>query len=474
MTIAAIVLLGPPLGEALFTPPRHATFWRYEVELGGIRPEPTEHARFAIALLGPLLVAGSAFALRVRRWIDGGLASPASSRRARCSRSSSRASPTSTASSTNRSSGAPADQVLHPPDAARGARRRRPVSSAPAPRRGSGRSRARSRDAARRATAAVVAALFVAAWLLTAFNTDGSLDRRARRRAGHTPRSLDETFAVLNGRTPLADFHAQYGQLWPYLAAGAMALFGASLGVFTTVMCTAAASALLAIYATAAAARAQLAAGARAVPAVRGDELLHEARPARGPLQARPTSSACARSATAARTCSRGCSCGHLDGRGPRRAWIAVRGRRPRPINNPDFGLPALAATLRRARAARPAPVRGGAAARWRAERPRPGGSRVALVSLLTLVRAGSLPHFELLLTFPALFGGAGFAMLPMPALGMHLVVYVTFAAALVVGDRAGRAGDADDALTGDARVGAASSASAPAPTSPAARTPRC
>ena len=35
--------------------------------------------------------------------------------------------------------------------------------------------------------------------------------------------TLDETYAILNGRTPLADFTAQYGSLWPYLPAAVLA-----------------------------------------------------------------------------------------------------------------------------------------------------------------------------------------------------------------------------------------------------------
>ncbi|HMJ01304.1 MAG TPA: hypothetical protein VK506_00085, partial [Conexibacter sp.] len=74
-----------------------------------------------------------------------------------------------------------------------------------------------------------------------------------------------------------------------------------------------------------------------------------------------------------------------------------------------------------------------------------------ALVSAITLVRAGALPDPALAFRFARLFASAGFAMLPMPRLGLHTLLYVTFAAALVVatvralGANADTEGDADD-----------------------------
>src|SRR5690349_18056087 len=50
---AAMLLLGPPLGT-LFVP-APGTYAFLPEELSFIRPEPTEHARFLIALSAPLL-----------------------------------------------------------------------------------------------------------------------------------------------------------------------------------------------------------------------------------------------------------------------------------------------------------------------------------------------------------------------------------------------------------------------------------
>ena len=98
----------------------------------------------------------------------------------------------------------------------------------------------------------------------------------------------------------------------------------------------------------------------------------------------------------------------------------------------------------------------------------------LALVALLTLVVAGSLPHLSYLFTFSRLWGLGGVTMLPMPTLGFHIALYVTFAAAIVVATvRANTRGRAADAHGACSR-GPACSGSAPAATSPAARTRRC
>ncbi len=49
---------------------------------------------------------------------------------------------------------------------------------------------------------------------------------------------LDETFAVLDGRTPLVNFTSSYGFLLPYLTALSMSVLGASFGVFSVTLCT--------------------------------------------------------------------------------------------------------------------------------------------------------------------------------------------------------------------------------------------
>ena len=71
----------------------------------------------------------------------------------------------------------------------------------------------------KRASAWVAASLFVAVWLLTGFNTDGSLANVNTSVAVNIPFWIDEAFSILNGQAPLVDFNAQYGHLWAYIAA---------------------------------------------------------------------------------------------------------------------------------------------------------------------------------------------------------------------------------------------------------------
>ena len=116
-------------------------------------------------------------------------------------------------------------------------------------------------------------------------------------------------------------------------------------------------------------------------------------------------------------------------------------------INNVDHGLPALGALV--------------AALLWTTPLTRERLGRLALdaaigllaafalVSLITLVRAGALPDLTLLLRFAQLYAAAGFAMLPMPRLGLHTLIYVTFAAALVVATVRALRGDGERTLTG-------------------------
>ena len=72
-----------------------------------------------------------------------------------------------------------------------------------------------------------------------------------------------------------------------------------------------------------------------------------------------------------------------------------------------------------------------------------------AIVVAITLVRSGSLPSPDLLTYYSRLFGSQGFGLQPMPTLGLHLVVYVTFAGALVLAAVRHRAGSSDRALSG-------------------------
>jgi hypothetical protein len=290
---------------------------------------------------------------------------------------------------------------------------------------------------ARRVGWTLAAALLIAVWLLHAFNTEHTIVNAAQAAAYHVQFTLDETFAVLNGRSPLVDFAAQYGSLWPYPIAAVMSVIGASVTTFSALMCIVSGVALLAMYdVLRRVARSSLAALVLFAPFLATSFFL-----LRGPLENRYTLATIFADYP-------------LRFAGPwALAWLTTRqldrapGERagaasgPWPLflvaglvvlNNADHGVPALTALvaalvwaggpLTRARLGRLAlHAAAGLAAAY------------ALVALLTLARAGALPDLALLVRFARLFALAGYAMLPMPVLGLHTVVYITFAAALAL-----------------------------------------
>ncbi len=434
--LAAIVLLGPPLGRLLFPAPDIA-FWPTVTPTLAIRPEPTEQARFLIALAGPVGLS----ALVV--WLHGRALPP----RARAVAVLVQISQVLLAAfllaaviaqqrhvyDTTYSGGEPFRRVYFTlPTLAVSAlltlgavlllRRSSLVE----------RIAALARETPRRRLVGFgLAVAFLAVWLLTAVNTEASFNATNLGVRGNASFWLDEAFAVLDHHAPLVDFHAQYGQPWPYISAGFMALFGATYETYVAVMVTASGLCLLAVYAIfRRLVHNSLLALALFLPFVAtgfftelgpldnryGPSNLFSMFPMRygGPyvlawLLAR-----------------------HVDRLRPRRAALLFLVGGLTLLNNPDFGMPAFAATL--------------VALFWTDARPwRARLGRLALeaalgllaalvlVALLTLVVAGALPHFSYLFTFPRLWGVGGVTMLPMPALGFHLVLYATFAAALVV-----------------------------------------
>jgi hypothetical protein len=283
----------------------------------------------------------------------------------------------------------------------------------------------------RRTAAALLAVAITALWLAHAVNSDRSIANEPLMLRFHLEFTLDETFAVLNGRTPLVDFSPQYGALWPFLAALPLLAFGKTLLVFTLTMCSASAAALLAVYATLRrVTRSALSALLLYLPF-----LATSLFKVRGTLTNRDTF-------------------GAYFGMFPLRyagayllAWLTARQldrRDAQPgaplalfvvaglvlLNDLDFGLAALGATL--------------AAFLWTTVRSRAAVLRLAgavaaglaiafaLVSLLTLARAGSLPHLGRLTDYARMYAGGGFGMLPMhPLLGLHVAIYLTYVAAI-------------------------------------------
>jgi hypothetical protein len=451
VALAAIVLLGPALGRAIFHG-QAVTFWGSAAPL--IHPEPSEQARYLLALGAPLLLIG--FAAALRRW------TPALGRGARGAfvlaieaaavafavvcllvQRSITFGPIyeGPQESFHRGYFTPATLVA---SLALAAALLAAVRDA----------RVRMRFAAlvretheRRIAATALAVVLSAVWLLHAFNTEQTIGEANYAVFYHLHFTFDETAAVLEGRSPLVNFAPQYGFLWPYPVAAGMALLGASVGVFTGLMCLISGIGMLAIFgALRRVTRSAASALLLFAPFLATAFFLE-----RGPLDNRYTP------ATVYSTYPMRFAgpfllvwllARHLDGGRPRRAWplFVVGGLVV--LNNLDHGVPALGALVVALLFApwRPSWARLG---RLGAEAALGLAGALGLVSLLTLLRAGSLPHLSLLLRFARMFANAGFGMLPMPTLGFHLVLYLTFVAALAVATARAIDRDADRVLTG-------------------------
>jgi hypothetical protein len=436
LTVALIVAIGGPLGRLLLTPdPSTEAFWASVVR----DPQPAEHGRFLVGLIGTPLLVGAVLASarpRVRERLR--LAPEAIQRLVLSSQLLGLAFVVVCFAAQNNVVFS-ADFVYWPhrmyfkwptlllaallPLAAWALLRGRDV--------GAGFLAAVRETPRRRVICLALAALYTAIWSLTAVDLDSSIGNTIEAVSGHVLWTMAEPFAVLNGRTPLVSFHAQYGQLWAYLAAAPMALFGATIGAYTITMASATGLVVLAVYATfRRLVRSSLVALALYLPFLAtaffmivgppsnryGPENIFILWPIRyaGPfllawLLAR-----------------------HVDGAAPRRVWALFALAGLVVVNNPDFGLAATMGTLCALAAALPA--RSSLALRRLALEAAAGFlGGVALFSLFTLVRSGSLPRFGLLFEFSRLYGIGGWEQLPMPELGLHLVVFLTFAAAIVV-----------------------------------------
>jgi hypothetical protein len=317
----------------------------------------------------------------------------------------------------------------------------------------------------RRAAAVGLAVALTAIWLLHAINTDATIVGTSPHEWQPASFTLDETYAVINGRTPLVDFTAQYASLWPFLLALPLVVFGRTFLVFSLATAALTATALLAIYAvlrrvTRNAVTALLlyvpflatsmfkVGGTNANRYTFGDYFgmfpLRYAGPfllawltARQLGGARPADAGGGSPAPAGRLGA---------ARQPGRAWLLFGAAGLVLLNNAEFGLAALAATV--------------AALLW--TRPRAGLARLAgeallgllaayaLVALLTLLRAGALPDPGRLFDYGRMYAIGGFGLLPLPGvLGFHLVVYLTYVGAIGVATVRAIDGAPDRTLTG-------------------------
>ena len=450
--VALVLVLGPPLGALLF--PSDAVVFLQAVEaLHPPSPEPTEQARFLLALTAPLLLAGAVVLARRRAWT---LRSAAIARLVLAAQTIGLAFVV-TCFVVQREYAFPLVVLTDSGHTQYFTTASLLVAAAFAAALAVGASRTdvRRRFAAlaaetrsRRILGGVVAVVAIVVWLLPAVNFDDTIGNANDLIANHVPYWLDEAFAVLDGRMPLVDFAAQYGSLWPYPVAGAMASLGSSLGVFAIATATIGAAALLALYATLRrVVRGSLVALALFLPVLATGLFV-----IRGPLSNRYAISNLFGTFPlryAGPLLLMWLLARHLDGAAPRRArWLFLAAGLV-VLNNPEFGIPALGAAVAALLWTGAVPTR---RALWRLAAEAAIGlvGAFALVSALTLATAGSLPQLELLFRFSRLFALAGWGLLPMkPAIGMSTVVYLTYVAAIGVATVRAVSGAQDRLLTG-------------------------
>jgi hypothetical protein len=447
IVVVAVALLGHPLGSLLFPTP-HALFWpsiRYAV-----RPEPTEQARYLIALTAPLVLAG--LTLRLTHRAPGRIAVRAPALAvcaelvvllfvAACFVAQRLQAPQNYEGHRR-----PVVYFTLPALLSAGALAAALVLAArsPAVRRRASRLARESR--ARRIAAALIALVALAVTLLPAIHTDGSIAATNQAVVYHLYFTYDETIAVLDGRSPLGDFAAQYSSLWPYAFAAAMTVVGSSLAAFTGLLAALTSAMLLALYdLLRRLTRSALAALVLFLPLLATFGLrLHGPHVNRFSLMnyfgvvplryAGPF--------LLAWLLAR-----HLDGSRPRRLWPLFLAGGVVAINNLDFGLAAVAATVAALVWARPQRA---VSRRGVGEAVAGAAGAVVLVAALVLVRTGAAPHPGLLTHYAHVFAIDGFSMISIrPLVGLDLVVFLTYVAAVGVATVRALRGDADRLLTG-------------------------
>jgi hypothetical protein len=438
LTALVVLALGPPL-SGVVVPPPHLAF--LPGEAASVTPEPLEDTRYLLALVGPLLLAGAiATSGRLRlalppRWTAAGVALAQVVVLAlvfACFRAQNQT--RWGVSYFNPRTLAVAAAIAAALALAARSRRMRAVAAVVL------------RDTLPlRLALLAVAAVATAIWLLPAINTEASI--RWSFLEHDTQFHLDETFAVLNGLTPLADFNAQYASLMPYLIALAMRAFEPTLLVFTITVCALSLLALLAVFGVLRrASRSAVAAFVLFVPfmatslfIIGGIPVIRFTPAVYFPMFPLRYGGAYLLAWLVAR---------HLE-RAPRMVWPLFLAAGLTVLNNFEFGVAALGGTvgallvtMGRVSWERLLRLAGAAALGL--------GGAVALYSVVTLARAGSLPHLGRLAEFARLYGAAGFSVLPLPGVvGLPLVIYGTYAAAIGLATVRARRAEPNRVLTG-------------------------
>jgi hypothetical protein len=300
----------------------------------------------------------------------------------------------------------------------------------------------RAESGALRIVVPAVALVVTGIWLLWFLNTADTACTYGD--CYNTAFMADETFAVLNGHTPLVDHTMAYGSLWPFLLAPLLALLGKTLLAWTFLMWGLTVAMLLALHGVLRrVTHSSLGALALYVPvmvftAFGASRDIHHPIAIYQQVPLRNVAPFLVAWLVARR----------LD-RGRGATWPLFVAAGLAALNNVDFGLAALGATV--------------AALLWagfplgRRELGRLAGSLAlglagayALVAIVTLIRAGALPDPSRTYTFARLYAGGGVGVWKLPhVLGLPLVVYLTYAAALGVATVRVLRRDPDRLLTG-------------------------
>jgi hypothetical protein len=276
-----------------------------------------------------------------------------------------------------------------------------------------------------------LAVLATVLWLLPAVITDSTLAHSGGLASGHIPVQSEDYWAVVNGRTPLIDYIAQYANLLPIVVAPVLGAFHSSITSYSITMCVLSTVGMVAIFGvlTVVTRRPWVALGLYvpwvALSLFPWNDI--------GPYRE-----------------FTGIYYAVLPGRyiGPflLALLLAVSTRRRIPtmamfgfaglvvLNNYEFGIGALIGLTAAMIAA------------W--DRTVPFGRRLAvligdgtagllaalvLVSAFTLIRTGELPDLSLLSYFDRLFLRDSYGLQSMPSLGLHWALYATYVAALLL-----------------------------------------
>ncbi len=276
-----------------------------------------------------------------------------------------------------------------------------------------------SRRRAKQALVLTLVAAVTGLWLLPLVALDANLARMGLSFGYHVQFLFDEFMSAANGRTAAVDFIPQYTKLLPYAVEPVLNAFGFTVGTLTWTMWTLALIAIVVIYlmfrvVTGGAVLALVPFVPFLAMAASGGYLLLPVR-LFGPL-------------VLAYLCV-------IQMQRPRRggapALFFLSGLIM--FNNPELGLPCIPAVF---------------AALWcGSDNSRPSWQRAkvlsaqavagvlgafTLVSAITWARASSLPRWSYFNHFGRVFAIEGYGLEPMPLLGLHVIMYLTFLAALV------------------------------------------